>query len=360
MANDPVQGPKLPRWFSGLRIPPKGLLLGGAAVLGIYFMTASPHVAASDPTLMKGDITPINVEDITSSPSPSPSPSFSPPASPTYSLPPSPQPSALPTVSPQGAANNASGPVRPTPTAPPTISPAQVAYQQRLADDRAAVDAPVTIAPMRISPAKAMPQPRPAESPRQLWLRQGDVVGPMTLYTSATSEMPELLVAYLGNDPLYDSTHRYVIAPPHSKLIGHLGGTGGNFSITQNSTHLPANFYRIVADDRIIALGDQPAIDPTGTAGIGASVDKHSREAIKNLVIVTAIGALLNRGTGGCTNCGVAYGGSGSSVGGTAVQAAQGILSPSSSANTPTLGLKEGVQVYAMITTDVAVTEWKP
>jgi len=251
------------------------------------------------------------------------------------------QPDTQPPTQPQAVAS---------PAAPPTLSPAAQARLERQQEAHAALAAPLVAMAVEL-PTQPPPPPVSTTAPEpDLWLLPGMSID-ATLYTSIDTDTPTAgtIVAYLKPPGLYDSTHRHLIAPAYSKLIGGYGN-GGGFEITQNSTHLPAQFYAIQTDDRIIALGGQPGIDPTGTTGLGATANHHTAAAIKDLVIVTALGALLNRGGGGG-----GYGGT--TTGAAVVQAAQQILPPTG-ARQVTLHVAEGAAIGVMVTQPIKVQEY--
>jgi type IV secretion system protein VirB10 len=241
----------------------------------------------------------------------------------------------------------------PQPTAPPTISPAAIARQQRAEEDRAALEAPLVAVPVNASPAAT-----PGAAADVLWLRRGMSID-ATLYTSIDSTVPSgLIVAYLS-EPIYDFTHRHIIAPRGAKLIGSYGGSGT--TIAQGQARIPATFDQIQLADRVIDLGKQPGIDQTGTTGLGATVDNHNRKAIANFLVLAAVGAVLNRGGGCGSNCGVSYSSNSSSVGGSVIQAGQQVLTPhNTTPEQPILHVSEGAQIGLMLTTDICVKEWRP
>jgi type IV secretory pathway VirB10-like protein len=358
MANNDVSGPSDPPGFSGVKkwLDPK---------LAVPVLIAAAIFALTRPTsVAHPNAAPITAADVASlvatTPQPTPKATLAPTAPPPMpTMPPTPpQTMALTDVAqpPSGDANNAAVQVQPTPTAPPTISPAEAARQRRMAEDIAALEAPVETKPMMLSPVKAAVAPaKPAED---LWLRRGMSID-ATLYTSIDSTISAgLIVAYLSED-VWDFTHRHIIAPRGAKLIGQYGGSGT--SVAQGQARIPATFDQIQLDDRVIDLGAQPGVDQTGTTGLGATVDNHTRKELANFLVLAAVGAVLNRGGGCGSNCGVSYGSNSSSVGGSVIQSGQQILAPhNATQESPTLHVAAGAQIGLMLTADIRVQEWRP
>jgi type IV secretory pathway VirB10-like protein len=191
----------------------------------------------------------------------------------------------------------------------------------------------------QVKPA-ATPAPPQAET---YWLRRGMTIA-ATLYNSVDSTVPGLLIAYVGDDPIYDFTHAVIVIPPHAKLIGSFGGNGA--SIAQGVSRIAASFDQVQLGDRVIDLGTQPGGDRTGTSGLGATVDRHTRGALANFLIVTAAGVLLNRDNAQtCSGINCAQTSSiGSSVGGSVVSAGQQMLNHLQ--EQPSLHIKEGSQIW--------------
>jgi type IV secretory pathway VirB10-like protein len=117
---------------------------------------------------------------------------------------------------------------------------------------------------------------------------------------------------------------------------------------------VPATFDSIRFGGHVIALGDDPGIDPTGTSGLGATVDNHTRLSVENFLVLTAAGWLLNHGGSNCTvNCS-----SGSSTGAAVVTAGQNLFVHP--AQSPTLHVSEGASVSIMLAHDVRLPRWAP
>jgi type IV secretory pathway VirB10-like protein len=355
MGANAVGGEKDPEGFSGVKkfLDPKLLVpvLGAVALWALMRPTSVPQP-------MNRSV--ISAADVTSLVATTPQPVVTPlrptvTAPPMPTTPPAPPQQTLATTDvvqpPAGVAQQAVPP--PQPTASPTISPATIARQQRAQEDRDALDAPLVAVAVKASPEAA---PRTAAD--VLWLRRGmSIVA--TLYTSIDSTVPSgLIVAYLS-EPVYDFTHRRIIAPRGAKLIGSYGSSGT--SIAQGQARIPATFDQIQLADRVIDLGAQPGIDQTGTTGLGATVDNHNRKALANFLVLAAVGAVLNRGGGCGSNCGVSYSSNSSSVGGSVIQSGQQMLAPhNATPEQSTLHVSEGAQIGLMLTTDIVVKEWKP
>jgi type IV secretion system protein VirB10 len=235
---------------------------------------------------------------------------------------------------------------------PPTIPPAVIAAQERAEAQRAALDGPIVVSLIPPQPSPAAPR-KPAS--QTYWLRRGMIVS-ATLATPINSDIPGLIVAFLDEDA-YDFSHRVILAPYHSKLIGSFGGSGASYS--QTATRIPVSFDTIqISPTQTIDLRSQPGVDPTGTSGLGAVVNHHSGAALANFLLLTAAGVLLNRGSEQqCSgvNCAQSYGSN--SVGGAVIQAGQQIFGRASQP-APTLFVSEGAKVSLMVQNDMEVKPW--
>jgi type IV secretory pathway VirB10-like protein len=188
-------------------------------------------------------------------------------------------------------------------------------------------------------------------------LRRGQIIE-CTLYTSIDSTVSGQIIAYVGDEPIYDFTHRVVVIPPHAKIIGTYGGSGA--TIAQGQARFPASFDEIELADRVIPIGPQPGIDRAGTNGLGATVDRHTKGAVEDLLILTAVGELLNRSEQTCSGVSCAQTSSGGSSVGSAVVEAGSKMFGKNGQETPTLHVVEGAQIAVELTQDIALPEWAP
>jgi type IV secretion system protein VirB10 len=348
---NPVAGPKIPATHSSIRnisfvkhIVPVGLL---SAALFTYIHPLS-LAAKHDDTVAPAKVSSISSADLVATPRTTPNV-----PAPKPTLPPAPQQigaaDLAPTPPPQAPPQTA----QQVPTTPPTIPPAVIAAQQRAEAQRAALDGPIVVALVSQAPA---PSPR-RPAGQTYWLRRGMIVS-ATLSTPINSDIPGLVVAYLDDD-VWDFSHRVILAPYHAKLIGSFGGSGTSYSQTQ--TRLPVSFDTIqVSPTQTIDLRSQPGVDPTGTSGLSAVVNRHSGAALANFLLLTAAGVLLNRGgSQQCSgvNCAQSYGSN--SASGSVIQAGQQMFGQRSQP-TPTLFISEGAKVSLMVQNDMELSQWQP
>jgi type IV secretory pathway VirB10-like protein len=244
-----------------------------------------------------------------------------------------------------GVANQPAVP--PAPAAPPTPSAADIARQKKAAADQAALDAPLVSTPASAAP---VPAPTSEDAHGGYWLRRGMSI-PATLYTSIDSTVPGVIVAYVADD-VYDFTHATLIIPRNAKLIGSFGGR--DIGIAQGQARIPASFDSIQLADRVVALDDEPGIDRTGTSGLGARVDHHTRATIESFAILTGIGLIAHSNS--CSNCEQ----SGSSNVGSAILSNGAPFVPQPNVIPPTLHVTEGAQISVMLTHDIRVQAWAP
>jgi type IV secretory pathway VirB10-like protein len=182
------------------------------------------------------------------------------------------------------------------------------------------------------------------------WLRRGMSI-PATLYTSIDSTVPGVIVAYVADD-VYDFTHAALIIPRNAKLIGSFGGR--EIGIAQGQARIPASFDSIQLADRVVALGDEPGVDRTGTSGLGARVDHHTRATFESFAILAGVGLLARSNS--CSNCEQ----SGLSNVGSGIVSAGTPFLPQPNAIQPTLHVAEGAQISVMLTHDIRVQAWVP
>lgn len=195
----------------------------------------------------------------------------------------------------------------------------------------------------------------------QYLLRRGMII-PATLYTSIDSTVGGTIIAYVNQD-VYDSRHRAIVVPRGSKLTGSFGG----LAIHQGQARIPVAWDSIqLTDDSTIVLDNFPGIDLTGTSGLGAKVDNHTRRLFGNVLLlsVLAAGAQLaqpqNKNCGGfATNCYPTVGQEiGQAVGESIAQAGTALFDRDTNIQ-PTLHTVEGSQVAVMVEHDLPVRPWR-
>jgi len=218
---------------------------------------------------------------------------------------------------------------------------------------------PVQRASMRYSDPDDYIVPPPSE----YLLRRGMVI-PATLYTSIDSTIGGTIIAYVNQD-IYDSRHRTIVVPKGAKLTGSFGGV----VIQRGQARIPVAWDSIqLRDDSTIVLENYPGIDLTGTSGLGAKVDNHTRKLFGNVLLLSLLEAGAQLSQPQNTNCG-GFSGSGcfptvgqqigQAVGNSISQAGAVLLSRDGNIQ-PTLHTVEGSQVAVMVERDMPVRPWEP
>ena len=113
--------------------------------------------------------------------------------------------------------------------------------------------------------------------------------------TGATSDAPGQFVARV-HQTVYDSaTGQIPLIPQDSKIIGH-----ANTEVSAGQTRLPMAITSIkFPDGSSLALGNMPAADRSGFAGLTGKVDRHLWEKFGNALLLTLPGAAIQLGVGG-------------------------------------------------------------
>lgn len=307
------------------------MLLAGLSI----FMTAGQHSAKDSGKLPASDSgsSAVSLSDLAPHAAP---PTLAPP--PTTLLP-------SPTVDPNDLAASAAHPSSPSalpspspslaPTSVPTLSPSAIEHQ-RLARERwIALTAPLVTHPVNLHPL-ADPSPIASAQDQSAVLEAGTIID-CRIYSSAVSTLAGQAIAFVTSDPgVFDATHYHLVLPYMAKLIGIYAGGG----TVQHQNHFPMSFTQVQFGGHAYALDSEPGVDEAGTSGLGAGVNRHVAEGIKDFVILAATGALLNRGGNGCgSNCAQTYS-SGGSAAGSVVQAGQQIFGQQRQED-PTLGVSE-------------------
>jgi type IV secretory pathway VirB10-like protein len=240
-------------------------------------------------------------------------------ASDALALPTSP-PAPSPHPNPAFVADNAVEPFVPDPpTVQPPSSPAerpavdrqhnadtlanarrQVAADARNAELLVKLDAvPAATSTNRISPAAATVGADSAPV-GECVLQRGTLI-PAATYTSIDSTVPGIVTAQVRQD-VYDSTHRYLLIPKGSRLVGAYAS-----GMTNGQARLFVGFDSIkLPNGRTIELGNMPGIDLQGVAGLGGKVDFHTARLFGNAVLLSVLDAATQlaqpRGSGSGTN----------------------------------------------------------
>jgi type IV secretory pathway VirB10-like protein len=193
-----------------------------------------------------------------------------------------------------------------------------------------------------------------SESPTGPVIQRGMII-PASLYTPIDSTVPGIITAQIRED-VYDATHRVLVIPRGSKLIGSYES-----AMTQGQARLFAGFDSIKLPNlRTIDLGSMRGVDLNGVAGLGGTVDFHTGRLFSNVLLlsVLAAGAQLAQprvsgcGTYGCQeSAGQAIGSAvGSNVANAATQTYDRRLS-----QPPTMHVPSGYILNVMVERDLAL-----
>jgi len=116
-------------------------------------------------------------------------------------------------------------------------------------------------------------------------LQRGTII-PASLYTPIDSTVPGIVTAQVRQD-VYDSTHRTLIVPQGSRLVG-----GYASGMTNGQARLFVAFDSIkLPNGHTINLGNMPGVDLQGVAGLGGKVDFHTGRLFSNIALLSILGA---------------------------------------------------------------------
>ncbi len=109
---------------------------------------------------------------------------------------------------------------------------------------------------------------------------------PASLYTPIDSTVPGIVTAQVRQD-VYDSTHRTLLIPEGSRLIGAYGS-----GMMNGQARLFVGFDSIkLPNGHTIGLGNMPGVDLQGVAGLGGKVDFHTGRLFANVALLSVLGA---------------------------------------------------------------------
>lgn len=125
-------------------------------------------------------------------------------------------------------------------------------------------------------------------------LTAGDAILAIAI-TGATSDAPGQFVARV-HQTVYDSATGLIpLIPQDSKIIGH-----ANTEVSAGQSRLPMAITSIkFPDGSSLPLGNMPAADRSGFAGLTGKVDRHLWEKFGNALLLTLPGAAIQLGVGG-------------------------------------------------------------
>lgn len=137
--------------------------------------------------------------------------------------------------------------------------------------------------PSRLQPPTVTRGPGPAPSP--YLLSAGSVIA-ASLITGLNSDLPGLVTAQVTEN-VYDSpTGRILLVPQGARLLGRYES-----NIAFGQARALVVWQRLIfPDGRGLALGESPATDAGGYAGISDRVDMHGGEVLKAVAMSTLLG----------------------------------------------------------------------
>jgi len=116
-------------------------------------------------------------------------------------------------------------------------------------------------------------------------LQRGEII-PASLYTPIDSTVPGTVTAQVRQD-VYDSTHRTLLVPEGSRLVGSYAS-----GMMNGQARLFVGFDSIkLPNGHTINLGNMPGIDLEGVAGLGGKVDFHTGRLFGNVALLSILGA---------------------------------------------------------------------
>lgn len=195
--------------------------------------------------------------------------------------------------------------------------------------------------------------------PASEFVLQRGMIIPATLYTSIDSTLTGTITGLVASD-VYDSRHRAVLIPRGAKLTGTYQS-----NVAQGQARLFVAWDAIkLPNDHTIPLGSMPGVDLAGSAGFGASVDQHTTQLFRSVVLLSILsaGAQLsqpqNAGNCGSYGCQSSVGQQmAGSVGQNITQAGTQIVSRDANIM-PILHVSEGSQVAVMVENDIPLHPW--
>jgi len=229
----------------------------------------------------------------------------------------------------------------------------QVAADARNADLAVKLDAVPATNTNRISPAGAMVGADSAPVGEYV-LQRGTLI-PAATYTSIDSTVPGIVTAQVRQD-VYDSTHRYLLIPKGSRLVGAYAS-----GMTNGQSRLFVGFDSIrLPNGRTIELGNMPGVDLQGVAGLGGKVDFHTARLFGNIVLLSILDAATQlvqpRGSGSGTNVIVNT----SQAAGQRASTLSSLSAGQYSNQTPTMHTPEGFILNVIVERDIQLSVYEP
>ncbi len=133
--------------------------------------------------------------------------------------------------------------------------------------------------------------------PAALLIQRGMII-PASLHTPIDSTIPGVVTAEIRQD-VFDATHRVLVIPRGSKLIGSYES-----AIAQGQARLFVGFDSIKLPNlRTIDLGSMRGVDLNGVSGLGGKVDFHTGRLFANVLLLSVLAGgaeLAQPRTNGC------------------------------------------------------------
>lgn len=197
------------------------------------------------------------------------------------------------------------------------------------------------------------------ETPPSGPILQRGMIIPASLYTPIDSTVPGIVTAQIRQD-VFDATHRILVIPRGSKLIGSYES-----AMTQGQARLFVGFDSVKLPNlRTIDLGSMPGVDLNGVAGLGGKVDMHTGRLFGNVLLLSVLAAgaeLAQPRTSGCgfygcqESAGQAIGSAvGSNVANAATQTYDRTLS-----QPPTMHVPAGYILNVMVERDLPLAAYR-
>lgn len=274
--------------------------------------------------------------------------------------------------SPEGAPAESAG-LTVLPHAPPTA--AQAERDAEVQARRSAPSSPVLVSldngaagPQRAAEregeavaAEAAPAGMPRElgqaepgklvAPSSPWTLSAGTVIPASLITGLNSDLPGIVLAQVTENIRDTATGRTILVPQGARLIGRYDRAA---AFGQRRAMLV--WTRIVfPDGSSLGLGEMPAADASGYAGVADDVDSHSWQLLKGI----AVSALLGVGTE------LSLGGEGDIVRAVRESAQQNAADAGDLITTrtldikPTIMVRPGWPVRAIVSRDLVLRPWR-
>ena len=223
------------------------------------------------------------------------------------------------------------------------------------ADAGQAAQAPPPAAPL---PAPASPLPAVAPggpsagpAPPRWTLSAGTVIA-ASLITGLNSDLPGMVLAQVTETVRDSATGRTVLIPQGARLLGRYDS-----AVAYGQRRAMLVWQRIVfPDGSSVALGDMPATDRAGYAGLEDGVDVHTGRLLKGIALSTLLGLGTEIGLG--DDEGDLVRALRESAQGNAARAGERIVARDLEV-APTLTVRPGWPVRAIVNEDLVLEPWK-